>query len=37
MVGMNLPREAIEEFKEIYRKEFAEELSDDEASRKQII
>jgi len=34
MVGMNLPREAIEEFKEIYRKEFAEELSDDEASQK---
>ena len=33
-MGMNLPREAIEEFKEIYRKEFGEELSDDEASRK---
>jgi hypothetical protein len=34
MVGMNLPREAIEEFKEIYRKEFGEELPDDEASQK---
>jgi hypothetical protein len=34
MVGMNLSREAIEEFKEIYRKEFGEELSDDEASQK---
>jgi len=31
---MNLPREAIEEFKEIYRKEFGEELPDDEASQK---
>ena len=34
MVGMNLPREAIEEFKEIYKKEFGEELPDDETSQK---